>query len=376
VRFQTFAGVSLPRPARLTPIGLGFAARIAPDQNTKPTWKALVESGTTTPQLGHLLTNTEYWYGNSFSQSPLSGLGNSAPRPLWVGLFLVGYVLLLAPVNYLLLKRRDKREWAWATVPALVVLFSVSAFAWGRSKNGGRVLLSTASLVEVGSGQSEAFVQAIVGVFAPVRGRYTLTLQAPNTLTRESDRYNNNEPLYTYTDTRRNITEIRGAQIPMWGARTFGFHTASLPLGQGVTLNLRKTATYIEGTITNQTGNDLTGAYLQNKTNVYALPDLPSGATVPVRINLNGTLEPLAQIFSLDTALNKQAQKQPGVNRKIAQGVINTVSNITGQVSFDPQTVTLMAWLSRSPVPVLVDGQTITGQKQATLLVVHGRFRR
>ncbi len=374
-RFADFAGISPTVPAGLTRIGLGFAARITDAQNTQATWKTLIESGTTTPRVGYLLTNMDYWYGSSFASSPLAGLGGGAPRPLLVGLFLVGYLLLLAPINYLVLKRRDKREWAWATVPLLVLVFSVGAFAWGRSKNGGRVLLSVASLVEAGSGRSEASVQASAGVFAPVRGRYTLTLQAPNTLSRTLDRYssNDNEPLYTYTDTSRGLTEIRGAQIPMWGARTFEFHTASVAIGQGVTLNLRRTKTAWEGTITNQTGSDLKGAYLLHQKEVYPLPSLPSGRVTPVRIVLTGTLKRLAQNPPLDAALLTQAQKQPQTEGKIAKQLVNTVSNITQQVTPDKRSVTLLAWLHRSPVPVLVDGQPIAGQKQATLLMVHGQ---
>lgn len=367
-RFQVFAGVFPSNPARLNPIGLGFAARISQSQNTPATWKRLVESGTTTPRLGSLLNNTEYWYGYSFHESPLAGLGGGAPRPLFVGLFLVGYLLLLAPVNYLILKRRDKREWAWLSVPALVIVFSASAFVWGRSKNGGRVLLGVASLVEAGSGQGEATAQVSAGVFAPRRGRYTLTLQAPNVLARDSDRgnYDGDEPLYTYTDAGRGFTEIRAAQLPMWGARTFGFHAGSVSIGQGVTLNLRRTATQIQGTITNHTGSDLNGAYLQNKTSAYPLPSLQSGATVPVRVMLTNS-KPIET--SLGQARKQQAQTDP----KIAKQIINTLSNITSQVTSDPQTIALLAWLPRSPVPVLVDGQTVNNQKQATLLVIYGR---
>ena len=38
---------------------------------------------------------------------------------------LFGYIVLVGPVNYLVLRRLDRREWAWFTVPALIVVFTV-----------------------------------------------------------------------------------------------------------------------------------------------------------------------------------------------------------------------------------------------------------
>src|SRR5688500_17809695 len=36
-------------------------------------------------------------------------------------ILLVAYIALIGPINYLILRRLDKREWAWVTIPALVV---------------------------------------------------------------------------------------------------------------------------------------------------------------------------------------------------------------------------------------------------------------
>ena len=47
-------------------------------------------------------------------------------------LLLAGYIALIGPINYLILRRLDKREWAWVTIPALVVVFAVGSMAWAR----------------------------------------------------------------------------------------------------------------------------------------------------------------------------------------------------------------------------------------------------
>ena len=42
-----------------------------------------------------------------------------------------GYIVLIGPLNYLVLRRLDKREWAWVTMPALIVIFAVAAYGFG-----------------------------------------------------------------------------------------------------------------------------------------------------------------------------------------------------------------------------------------------------
>ena len=44
---------------------------------------------------------------------------------------LFGYIVLIGPINYLVLRRLDRREWAWVTMPVLIVVFTVGAFGFG-----------------------------------------------------------------------------------------------------------------------------------------------------------------------------------------------------------------------------------------------------
>lgn len=47
-------------------------------------------------------------------------------------IFLV-YIMLAAPINYIVLKRLDRREWMWITVPALAIVFGIFMYAFGFS---------------------------------------------------------------------------------------------------------------------------------------------------------------------------------------------------------------------------------------------------
>ena len=92
-----------------------------------------------------------------------------APGADVVGLFLLAYVLILVPINYLVLKRLDKKEWAWVTVPALVVVFAVTTYGVGYAAKGSSVFVNRAAVVETTAGERQAGLYTELGLFSPHR---------------------------------------------------------------------------------------------------------------------------------------------------------------------------------------------------------------
>ncbi len=89
---------------------------------------------------------------------------------------LFGYILLIGPVNYLVLRRLDRREWAWVTMPLLVVGFAVAAFAIGAALRGTDVIVNQVALVRAAPGTDAAQAQVYLGVFSPTRGTYDVSI--------------------------------------------------------------------------------------------------------------------------------------------------------------------------------------------------------
>jgi hypothetical protein len=58
-------------------------------------------------------------------------------RLRWFVAFLIGYVLLVGPVNYIVLGRLGRRELSWVTIPAISILFTGAAFAVTSGTSGG-----------------------------------------------------------------------------------------------------------------------------------------------------------------------------------------------------------------------------------------------
>ncbi len=96
--------------------------------------------------------------------------------------FLMIYIILIGPLNYLILKRLGRRELAWVTIPVIIVMCSTTAYVTGFSLRGTQAIVNRLSLVEVWPGNTQAKVQTVIGLLSPRRANYTLSVKDGLTL--------------------------------------------------------------------------------------------------------------------------------------------------------------------------------------------------
>ena len=102
------------------------------------------------------------------------------PSPAVLIGFLCLYILALVPLNYLVLKWLKRREWAWITIPILILLFSLVGYIGGFRSRGGQALLRQVSVIQqtngdgLNEGQMAATVDSFIGLYSPNRNRYSL----------------------------------------------------------------------------------------------------------------------------------------------------------------------------------------------------------
>lgn len=58
--------------------------------------------------------------------------GVSLPSTEWLAVIWGIYILLVAPLLYFWLKKRDRREWAWGFIPLIAILLSIGVYTIGR----------------------------------------------------------------------------------------------------------------------------------------------------------------------------------------------------------------------------------------------------
>jgi hypothetical protein len=107
---------------------------------------------------------------NAVSQLPALAL----PPVGGLLLLLVGYIVLIGPVNYLVLRRLDRREWAWITMPVLIAVFAAGAYGFGAALRGLDVIVNEVAIVRGAPDATEGTAQVYLGIFSPSRGTYQL----------------------------------------------------------------------------------------------------------------------------------------------------------------------------------------------------------
>ncbi|RMF53304.1 MAG: hypothetical protein D6749_02650 [Chloroflexota bacterium] len=140
-------------------------------------WFTLLTTATMRPSWANGVVNTEQAI---VAADFIKGL--RLPDVLQLGLFLLAYVVVIGPLNYLILRQLKRREWAWFTIPLIVVVTSVLYYVTGFSLRGTQAIINRMAVVQVWQGSERAQVDGVVGVLAPRRSVYSLAAAEGMTL--------------------------------------------------------------------------------------------------------------------------------------------------------------------------------------------------
>lgn len=205
------------------------------------------------------------------------------PSAFQLILFLLVYVITIGPVNYFVLKRIDRRQLAWVTVPVLVLLFSVAAYFTGFRLKGNNTIVNQISVSYGQAGAEQLKVQSLVGLYSPRRQRFDLNFPG-NALAHPF------EQGYGQMSGSGSIDAIsRGRQLTMSGVRVdvSGMETfvaesfqPNIPVTVRATLSARGTDVVLTADIQNNSSLTLENAALLFGSDIIPLGDLVPGASI------------------------------------------------------------------------------------------------
>jgi hypothetical protein len=110
------------------------------------------------------------------------------PSTWTILLFLLIYILIIGPLNYVLLRRIGRLELAWLTVPLIVLSFAAGLYLVGWVVRGGQPQFNQVAVVQGVEGQSRGAATSFVGLFSPSRASYTLSFPAATLVSSGSSR--------------------------------------------------------------------------------------------------------------------------------------------------------------------------------------------
>ncbi len=217
--------------------------------------------------------------------------GFNLPSVIQLTLFLIAYIGLIGPLNYMILYYFGRRELAWFTIPILIIIFTITAYYTGFSLRGDDVTVNQVSVVQVWPDQEKARVDGSIGILSPRRTTYDVMVEGMTLRTLPD---NTNTIGASQVDITEGLDYI-AEDIPVDAAILTTFATSGYidapPLSGEAAWEIGRrdyTAT-VAGSVTNDMNVDLKDAVILAYDAYYNLGDLAAGETatfeIPVTLN-------------------------------------------------------------------------------------------
>lgn len=273
-----------------------------------------------------------------------------------------GYILLIGPINYLVLRRLDKREWAWVTMPALIVVFAVGAYVFGTFLRGSDLIVNEVAIVRGAPGATEGIAQAYLGVFSPNRASYQLTVPGGALLSSPvAGDFAVDGSQSSLDVVQGDPSRVRDLAVGFGSLRTVRAESAvTVPLVQ---TDLRLEAGHLRGTVTNASTERLLAPAVVLGSTVAKLSDLAPGAKAdidvaiqPIQMGQQLSDRVVGPIFGDIRVLGDDGARQFARHTIIDQLSFDPNFGSTGTLPVDGAVV--LAWSDHDLLPVEIEGQT------------------
>lgn len=162
------------------PLGRGRITFLALDPKLAPLagweggatlWENLASGAPDTPPWGNGIRDG---YAATQAVSAIPGL--RLPSAGQLLLFLILYIAVIGPINFIILRRINRRELAWVTVPILVLLFTAATFLTGFSTRGNEADLNVMSIAFGSVNADRLRAQSVLGLYSPRRDERDIAL--------------------------------------------------------------------------------------------------------------------------------------------------------------------------------------------------------
>ncbi len=307
------------------------------------------------------------------------GLANipslTLPSTLQMVAFLLVYTAIVGPINYFFLRRLQRRELAWLTIPIIILLFGGLAYFTGFQLRGGNVVLNRLSLVYGAAGADSARARTLLGLFSPNRATYDVSFpEGALVRTLAGDVRGVPSSTASATIEQSGGTILRDVQVDVAGLRAFRVESDIHPpaVESDFTIDTAG-APRLEGEVTNRAGFVLQSAGLWIGDTIVELGDLAPGQTVSVNTLLGGgratrAVQPAGgggapslsypppvshlQIDKLIGGMDYWQDRQLNRRYQMLQAFLSS-----GEASIlSPQSVTFFGWSEESVWPMEVVG--------------------
>jgi hypothetical protein len=295
---------------------------------------------------------------------------------------IVGYILLIGPVTYLVLRRLDRRELAWIVAPVLVIVFSAVSYGIGASMKGSQIIVNQIAVVRSSTDGTSASVSTYAGIFSPTRATYDLTVRGEALLSallvNAIDPALGGQQVVNYATEQGEPAHLRGLAVSVFGLQAVRAD-AVIPYAPSLRVSWAVTAANLEGRATNDGTARMEDVAVISQNGGVMIGTLAPGESksfsMPLR-NFNGSSASQQVYGSLGFDTSTAAQRRIMVRSQVIDGLVGYGGGFPGKaggIGGIDQGPFVIGWRAdESPLEVEVDGQQIQRYAQA-VEVLSGR---
>lgn len=285
---------------------------------------------------------------------------------IWTLLGFLGfYIFLVGPANYLLLRRFDRREWAYLTIPLTVGIFTLGAYGLGAAGRGGAATVTALSVVRVASNSDTGRALTYLGIFSPARRNYEVSM-GPEVLVSNTSFFGRANDLQVVRGEA--AVELPGFLVDVGALRPLVVEQPEVAPLVEVTL-LDESPTALRLAVENRSDIRLEDAAVSVGESIYKIPEIAARETRTVELDLsqpvvdqdfdsNGVIERAAAINALRWSFFTPIQPMPMDPMLPGQAIPLAVPAAQERLIY------LMAWTATTQIKVALNGvqQEVRGE--------------
>ncbi|HTE66602.1 MAG TPA: hypothetical protein VK736_10140, partial [Candidatus Binatia bacterium] len=287
---------------------------------------------------------------------------------------IVGYILLIGPVSYVVLRRLDRRELAWVTAPLLVLVFSAGSYGIGASMKGSEIIVNEIAVVRSTTGGTAASVSSYAGIYSPTRSSYDLTVRGDALFSalRNTAFDPGLAAPATYATEQGDPSRLRGLSVSVFGLQAVRAETV-VPYTPSLHVDWSFGVGVIEGTVVNDGSTRIEDVAVISRSGGVLVGTLEPGASEDFSLsvrNLGGSMaSEMVYGFANFNATTPEGREEQ-VRRQVIDSLVGYGSgwpvqfgSAGGGIDQGPFVV---GWQTdTSPYPVEIDGHEVQRYGQA-----------
>jgi hypothetical protein len=240
-------------------------------------------------------------------------LPTTIPSPWWtLALLLAGYILVLGPARFLLVKRLKRRDWSWRIVLSSIVIFSLLSYGLAFMEKGSSILSDSITIAQLSQNGSLAHITTYTGVFVPNEGDFQVRIPGNGLVQPSPDNFSFSQGGSTgpVGESPVTISPVQGGTgVNLQDVNIWTLHTIlaeqDRQVHKGLVSQLVLQNGTLTGMVTNTFGYALSDAFLLMPNQALSLGHLAAGETKRVQFKLSSTpLDPnltLADMIAVNT---------------------------------------------------------------------------